>query len=285
MTSSVSWSAPVMASSWFILVLLLSLQPTHAQICSFWESSCVDPLAQTAVPINYRPLFLQDISLYYAYDANPNGKGQEPMTKASFWLTLNNPIADMTAITANRTSEVGMRVGNLTGSPGGSNNGCDNIWGASCSKDIKDALRSNMYHLAVKGDYYSQPLETVLNQLAVTPPSLPNCPPQIFQVSDLPVIGMRFSPFMHLILTPPVFCQETVVPNRTAWVHSPGSVDNPFKAWYLDNMTANNQADQVGVAFFSRGPTYNSQPPDNEHDIQIELACVQAPSGGSGSNG
>lgn len=176
---------------WSLLVVFwLTLQPTAAQLCTFWDSSCVDPLAQTAVPVDFQPLILQDISLYYAYDADFRGKGQEPMTKASFWLTWNNPRVDKSVIDANRTSEIAMRVGNLTGTPGGSNNGCDTVWGSACSNDLKDRLRQEIYRLSVKGDYYSQPLETVLNQMLVTNPHLSNCPPQLFDVSMIPVEGM-----------------------------------------------------------------------------------------------
>lgn len=69
------------------------------------------------------------------------------------------------------------------------------------------------------------------------------------------------------------------MPGQNATLRSTGSMDDPFSVWYLDGMTANDMADQVAVAIFSRGPTYNSQPPSSPDDIQIELACVQAPGG------
>lgn len=177
-----------LSSFWALLVFVLFLQPAAAQICTFWDSSCVDPLAQTAVPVGFGPLILQDVSLYYAYDANPKGKGHEPMTKTSFWLRFDNPRVDKSVITANRTSEIALRIGNLTGTPNGHNNGCDGIWGSDCSRDLKHALRSALYHLSVTGDYYSRPLETVLNQMVVSPPtSLASCPPQLFDVGTIPV--------------------------------------------------------------------------------------------------
>lgn len=178
---------------WTLFVLVLILQPAVAQFCTFWDSSCVDPLAQTAVPIDFRPLILQDISLYFAYDSSPNGKDGQPMTKSSVWLTYNNPRVDKTAITANRTSEVAMRVGNLTGTPGGSNNGCDNVWGTACSNTIKNTLKENMYELSIQGSYYPQPLETVVSELKVDQPSLGSCPQQFFDVSEIPVQGARHS--------------------------------------------------------------------------------------------
>ena len=46
-------------------------------------------------------------------------------------------------------------------------------------------------------------------------------------------------------------------------------------------MTAHQQAQQVAVAILSRAPSYDSEPPDSQEDIQIELACIQAPSSGA----
>lgn len=58
---------------------------------------------------------------------------------------------------------------------------------------------------------------------------------------------------------------------------TPGSGNNPWQVWYLDGMTAHQQASQVAVGVISRGPTYNSPPPDSPDQIQIELVCIQAP--------
>ena len=44
-------------------------------------------------------------------------------------------------------------------------------------------------------------------------------------------------------------------------------------------MTARQQADQVALAIFSRSPSDDAPPPSSSDDIQIELACMQAPSG------
>lgn len=49
-------------------------------------------------------------------------------------------------------------------------------------------------------------------------------------------------------------------------------------------MTAKQQAEQVAVAILSRAPTYDSTPPDSQDDIQIELSCMLAPSGGLSSS-
>lgn len=56
-------------------------------------------------------------------------------------------------------------------------------------------------------------------------------------------------------------------------------MDQPFTTWYIENTTAHEQAEQVAVGIFSRAPSYNTQPPADPSEVQIEVACVQAPSG------
>lgn len=173
-----------------LLLLLLSfLHSTSAQLCTFWDGGCVDPMAQTAISFGLPPLFLEDVNLYYAYDADSQGKGHGPMTKVSYWLRYARLI-NSTAIDTNRTSELSLRVGNLTGTPSGGHNGCDGIWGPRCSKDLKSLFRGAIYELATEGDYNSHPLQTVLDKLQNTKPFLENCPPQFFDVQSAPVIRM-----------------------------------------------------------------------------------------------
>lgn len=257
---SVGWCRPIT-----LLLLLLwttFLHLTSAQLCTFWDGGCVDPLAQTAISLDLPPLFLEDVNLYYAYDANSQGKGHGPMTKVSYWLRYGREI-NSSAITTNRTSELSLRVGNLTGTPSGNNNGCDGIWGPRCSRDLKNLLSGAIYELATEGEYNSNPLQTVLNQMHSTPPYLENCPPQFFDVQSAPVIR---------------FAQESK-PERTATIQTAGSNLSPWKTWYIDRMSALQQAEQIAVAIFSRSPSDDSPPPKSKDDVRIELACLQAPSG------
>jgi hypothetical protein len=168
-------------------MLATILQPGLAQVCSFWDGGCVDPYAQTAVSFGFSPLFLDDLSFYYAYDANNRGKGNEPMTKASFWMGYAARHIDNSVIDSNRTLEVGLRVGNLTGTPAGGNNGCDGVWGPQCSINLKETLKQAIFQLSVKGEYYTYPLDTVLHEMIVNPPTLSNCPPPFFDVQRIPV--------------------------------------------------------------------------------------------------
>lgn len=177
-----------------VLVLVLALlQCSAAQFCSFWNNGCIDPLAQAAVSFDLKPLFPDPIYLYYGFDVSASGKGEGPMTKTAFWLRYQDRHINRNVIDNNRTSEVAMRVGNLTGVPAGSNNGCDGIWGAGCSHDIKTSLQRNMYRLASSGQIYERPLEKVLQDMMLYPPSLPSCPPPVLDVASIPVQGMRQS--------------------------------------------------------------------------------------------
>lgn len=189
-------------SSFFGLLLwtttLLYPYPAQAQLCTFWDGGCVDPLAQTAISFYLPPLFNENVHLYYAYDANSNGKGHGPMTKVSYWMRYARHI-NSSAITMNRTSELGLRVGNLTGTPSGANNGCDGIWGPRCSRDLKRLLSGAIYDLSNESDYNDNPLYTVLNQMQSDKPYLENCPPQFFDVQSIPVIRMLPPPLLYPI--------------------------------------------------------------------------------------
>lgn len=173
-----------------LLIVLVLLQCGSAQMCSFWESGCIDPLAQTAVPMDFSPLFPDPITFYYAFDELPSGKGQGPVTKTSYWLRYHDRKINQDQVTSNRTSEIALRVGNLTGTPSGTTNGCDGIWGNPCSQDIKGALQHSIFRLATSGEYYSKPLEAALAHMMAYPPHFPNCGAPIFDVASIPVQGM-----------------------------------------------------------------------------------------------
>lgn len=185
---------------WVLFAVLAVVRSGAAQFCSFWDGSCISPLAQSARRLTFSPLFPDPITFYYAYDADPTGKGDGPMTKIAFWLRYNTHRVKPDPVDENRTSEIALRVGNLTGTPSGANNGCDGLWGSSCSEDIKTALQGIMYRLAWSKEPYSRPLEYALNQLLNHPPSSPSlsssssCGAPVFDVASIPVQGMRCLP-------------------------------------------------------------------------------------------
>ncbi|PYH41667.1 uncharacterized protein BP01DRAFT_162661 [Aspergillus saccharolyticus JOP 1030-1] len=250
---------------WIVLGTIIN--PGASQFCSFWSGSCVDALAQTAVSFQFPPLFTDNLNLYYGFDANSRGKGQQPMTKVSYWLSYGGKI-DNSIIIGNHTTEVGLRVGNLTGTPSGSNNGCDGVWGPQCSTDLKALLTEALYGLTSSGQYYTYPLQTILSQMLINRPHLTSCFPQLFDVVAIPTIA---------------FVQETG-PDQTAKIQTAGSSNNPWRTWFIDNMTAHEQAAQVAVAIISRAPAYDGLLPQQSGDVQVELVCTQAPSSGGSSS-
>ncbi|KAL5002865.1 hypothetical protein BDV10DRAFT_86287 [Aspergillus recurvatus] len=251
----------------FLLMIIATISsPATADLCSFWDTGCVDPLAQTAISFTFPPLFLEPINFYYAFDADVRGKGQEPMTKAGFWIGYEAYVNN-TAIDVNRTSEIAVRVGNLTGTPSGNNNGCDGVWGSDCSMNLKRHLQETLFTLITSGKSYEDPLRTVIGSFRDNPPPVPNCPP-LFDVQRFPV-------------------EEFAVENeddKTAVIKKTGSSDNTWSTSLIDNMTAAQQAEQVAVGIISRTPMYGSTPPQSQNDIQLELVCAQAPSSGTSSS-
>ncbi|KAF7712167.1 Uncharacterized protein PECH_001014 [Penicillium ucsense] len=246
------------------LLLLLLLPGGWAQMCSFWETACIDPLAQTAVPLDFSPLFPDPVTFYYGFDELSTGKGRGPMTKAGFWLRYRNEGINMAVVTSNRTSEVALRIGNLTGTPSGNTNGCDGVWGRSCSGDVKSALRHAIFNLISSGEVYSKPLEAALNHMMHDHPRMPNCGAPIFDVASIPVS---------------TFVKERYPASQPPQVKSAGSWWHPWRVWYIDGMTSDQQASQVAVGIVARSPAYGSPPPASPDDIQIELVCLQAPQG------
>ncbi|KAJ5683411.1 hypothetical protein N7462_006576 [Penicillium macrosclerotiorum] len=229
-----------------LFVVLALLQCSFAQVCTFWDSGCIDPLAQTAVPIDFSPLFIDPVTFYYGFDSTASGKGGGPSTKTGFWLRYQDGRVNPDAITSNRTSEISLHLGNFTGTPSGTNNGCDGIWGTLCSLDIKNALKGSIFHLSASGIYYSKPLKAALTNLMLNPSRLPNCGAPVFDVPSIPVQG---------------------------------SGNRPWQVWYIDNMTSHKQASQVAVGILARSPVWGSPPPHTPDEVQIELVCLQAPSG------
>ncbi|KAL4806185.1 hypothetical protein BDV18DRAFT_123881 [Aspergillus unguis] len=251
----------------YLVMVLTMFSPATADMCSFWDTGCVDPLAQTAIAFTFPPLFLETINFYYAFDADAQGSGKAPMVKAGFWIGyeayINNSVID-----ANRTSEIAVRVGNLTGTPSGNNNGCDGVWGSDCSTNLKHFLQKTIYELIMEGSPYEDPLHTVIGSFRENPPPVSNCPPLLFDVQRFPA-------------------NQFAVENEddvTAVIKKTGDSDNAWATWLIDDMTAAEQAQQVAVGIMSRTPMYGSTPPDSQKDIQVELVCARAPSDGGSSS-
>lgn len=191
MTSNLGLGSVVLP--WILLIETALLQCGAAHFCSFWNNGCIDPLAQTAVQLDFQPLFPDPVTLYYRFDSIIPTRVEGSTTKNAFWLLYHDLRINKDAVDSNRTSEIALYVGNLTGTPSGTNNGCDGIWGPPCSQKIKTAIQRTMLRLHTLDDYY-KPLESALAEIMLMPPSFPNCGEPVFNVASTPVQGILFSP-------------------------------------------------------------------------------------------
>jgi hypothetical protein len=182
----------------------LLANPTAAFYCPFDDETCFDGLAQTSVPVDFQPLFPLPLGFYYGFDAQQQGDGgavtlgkasSASSIKLSYWLQYDRQKVGTETIQANRTTEIALRVGGLTGHVGGGNNGCDKVWGLECSSNLKSFLQHSIYGLSVWGITYESPLKAVLDKLAskYSPPTVPGCPPSFFAVDGMPVHGKEFA--------------------------------------------------------------------------------------------
>ncbi|KAL5333373.1 hypothetical protein BJX70DRAFT_69320 [Aspergillus crustosus] len=252
----------------FLLMLIAKLStPATGDLCSFWDSGCVDPLAQTAISLQFPPLFLETINFFYAFDADARGKGQEPMTKVSYWIRYEAYV-NHSAIDINRTSEIAVRVGNLTGTPSGANNGCDGVWGPQCSKNMIEFFQDTIFNLVNTGKSYENPLDIMIGSFRDEPPIIQNCPPPFFDVQQFSVEQFAIEIDIEQI---PI-------------IKKSGTARRPWSTWFIDNMTAAEQAEQVAVGIISRTPTYGAPLPPASKGIEIELVCARAPSPGTSSS-
>ncbi|TQB75502.1 hypothetical protein MPDQ_002795 [Monascus purpureus] len=240
----------LLASSGLLLVIVLAMiiQPIRANYCQFWSPDCIDPLAQTAVPFNFEPLYPDPLYLFYAFDASTDGSTGQPVTKTSFWLRYGGTRVNRVAINGNRTLEIAMRVGNLTGYPAGGHNACEYVLGSQCTETITQTLQYGIYGHILSGQNYTNPLATILTQMQMYTPA-------------------NFSSFASEISSP-----------QSVEMQSSGSTNSPWATWYTHDLTSASQSDQVAVAIVSRSPAYGWTTPPSLSDIQVELVCIQAPS-------
>lgn len=99
----------------------------------------------------FKPLFPSDVKLVVAFDAmnqseadkqpiNVSGVDPGPYNKIGGWLEYSSDKLDASS---NMITNMLLFVPNATsfkGVPSGGNNGCDGVWGAACSEEIRTKL-------------------------------------------------------------------------------------------------------------------------------------------------
>lgn len=174
--------------------LLPILSPVAANYCPFGDGSCIDGLAQVSVSFQFDSIAPTPLLFYYGFDAGPGNPGNAASIKVGYWLQYDRPtLLDFNQHIrgVNWTTEVALRIGNLGGYVGGSNNGCDGVWGSSCSESLKDFLQSSIYNLSATGSPYNMPLESVLQPLTTGSPGpyISGCPSTLFELDNIPTYG------------------------------------------------------------------------------------------------
>jgi hypothetical protein len=263
--------------------------------CSFSDNSCIDGIAQVSVSFQFPSISPSPLLFYYAFDGGysyPNGSS---LIKVGYWLQY-----DQNQLTAynkhftgtNWMTEAALRIGNLGGYVGGSNNGCDGVWGNACSENLKNFLQSAIFDLSRSGLPYELPLQTVLQPLTDdTPgPSIQGCPATLFQLNNIPSYGIVFPSLLslaqrqRLMVLLAVINQTSVGGNNQSDcnvnVSPSGNTGSVWRTWNISNVTPLQQAQEVAVGIITRGPVYGSKPLASPQDINIELVCSRAPKQG-----
>ena len=183
--------------------------------CEFSDLGCLNPLAQQGTPVTFSSLFPAPIRFIYSFDYHGafehesahyvNSIGTHyhsgPTIKVSYWLEYGQQRPSPSSKKGNWTSEVALRIGNLTGVTGHWSSGCDSVWGVQCSVSLRNFLRHALMELSTSGCHYENPLDTILQQLRDSSPAIPFCPSSIFQVAYIPVHS-EANPTLNLF-----FCQ------------------------------------------------------------------------------
>lgn len=254
-------------------IALLPVVPAAADYCTFGNSNCIDGLAQVSVSFQFDAISPAPLLFYYGFDAGWGcpANEDESAVKLGYWLqydkaTLTDYNTNIRGV--NWTTEVALRIGNLGGFVGSGNNGCDRVWGNTCSENLKTFLRSSVFNLSMSGQPYELPLDTVLRSLTAGQPAPPinGCPSTLFDLDQIPTYAVVNATKV-----------DSGNASQVISVASPGNPDAPWRTWYVPGATAMGQAQEVAVGIIARGPNHGSKPLNGPDDIRLELVCARAP--------
>ncbi|OKL62023.1 hypothetical protein UA08_02527 [Talaromyces atroroseus] len=248
--------------------------PATAYSCAFSDNTCIDSIAQVSISFQFESISPSPLLFFYAFDGGFSYANGSSVIKVGYWLqydqsqlTAYNELSNGT----NWTTEAALRIGNLGGYVGGSNNGCDGVWGNACSESLKFFLQTSMFNLARSGIPYDMPLQTVLQPLTdgIPGPYIQGCPSTLFQLNDIPT---------YAVINKTTFGYTDQSTNVS--VAPSGSASSSWRTWTIPDITPMQQAREVAVGIITRGPVYGSEPLTSPDDIQIELVCSRAPKQG-----
>ncbi|KAE8552711.1 hypothetical protein EYB25_004090 [Talaromyces marneffei] len=255
------------------LAFSLPILSAAVDYCTFDNSNCIDGLAQVSVSFKFDAISPVPLLFYYGFDAGWGSPSNNDScaVKVGYWLQYDRGL--LTEFNSNIrginwTTEVALRIGNLGGYVGGANNGCNGVWGHSCSENLKTFLRSSLFNLSTSGQPYDFPLDTVLQPLTTGSPGpfIDGCPATLFALNQIPTY---------------VVVNATTADSNNSReainVAEPGNPSSPWRTWYIPGVTAMGQAQEVAVGIIARTPNHGSKPLNSPNDIQLELVCARAP--------
>lgn len=132
-----------LSSSIFLLsitsCLLVKAEPCEPDS----TDKCIKPVATGTVDFKFEPLFPNGANMTYGFDVQSDDEAEddnsEPIAKGGIWL--NYPSYNASSADDMVTEMVLMLNETITGTPGGGNNGCDDIWSATCSSNLTDFVK------------------------------------------------------------------------------------------------------------------------------------------------
>ncbi|KAL2870432.1 uncharacterized protein BJX67DRAFT_345702 [Aspergillus lucknowensis] len=274
--------------SWLPALVLLAPVGEHAVAqstdCGMDPSaawtSCIDPIALGSVSFAFEPLFPEAPTFVYAFDVQNEeelaaesispGESQAPDAKVSFWLEYSE-----TRLTPSDRQETYMKVllhQNLTGTPGGAHNGCDEVWGSGCSKNLVRFLKTQLAAADIRhsatldsifydfqGNYIDEDIVSTIGAL--------DCP-----------VGFLNESYSVEGISSWVSNLEGVLATENGddtSIMSSGNATNTYVTDRLSDTRYEDLIERVAVAIVVRVPLEGDLY-QNADNIQLEIACVKA---------
>ncbi|KAL5337757.1 hypothetical protein BJX70DRAFT_368685 [Aspergillus crustosus] len=273
----------------FLLLYILPLAATAAtaaDTCNYDKpTNCINVQAKGTHSFSFDPYFTENATFVYAIDSIT-----DEVQKTAFWLEY--PVL-YTNNDARNISQVGMLFTNASGSPGGGNNGCNNLLSEQCTKNLKDALKWGV--LANLQDQQNQSLSNALRGLAENPLRNLSCPTDLFDDSALTATWNSSSdvtrPFT--LEVPRTFEYDYIYDGYSGNLPS-GSASQTYSFPVDRERSHEAQLGKVGVGIIVRAPIYIEPVYSWElkdytggrnvtfDEIQLELVCVKT--GGDGDS-
>jgi len=266
------------------LGLIAALAATAiAQDCDYYnDEHCINPKATAAHTIPFSPLFSSPAKFVYAVaELDESEKAairkrnvyaipatyQGPVLETAFWLEYDqNSLNDDRSQSRNYyTFALETHTANEVG---GEDNGCANLLGAKCVKNLKELIARQTYSTP---DGLDGGLGTAIGNLYGNPPQDLGCPPDIFGAidaslnHDAPLLLNAQEPFATYSGS---FVREALASGNSSYTY--GTPQLRFR-------TLAEQGARAAVGFTVGWPmvNYGEEPSYPLSDVTVETVCVR----------